>query len=92
MTNYILSYDLNGSVPTHRQMDERIRSTCFQYGRILETVWYIRSAWTLEQMYQHINAILSPNDRVAIVEAEDMCFRNLLVSVASLQGAWSQAA
>ena len=89
MTNYILSYDLNGSVPTHRQMDEHIHSACFQYGRILETVWYIRSDWTLEQLYRHINAILSPNDRVAIVEAKDMWFRNLLVSIESLQGAWS---
>jgi hypothetical protein len=92
MYKYILSYDLNGRVPTHAQIDEQIRSIATEYARILETVWYIRTNLTLEQVYANANAILSANDRLIVVDARRAIYRNLLVDTASLQRSWAKAA
>ncbi|MGE0665753.1 MAG: hypothetical protein AB7O49_04255 [Sphingomonadales bacterium] len=89
MANYVVSYDLNGKNPTHAEMDAHIKRAGWAYGRILETVWYIGTTATTKQVYEHINAILSTNDRVIVVKATDAWFRNLLVSDDSLQKAWT---
>lgn len=90
--NYILSYDLNGRTPTHAQMDAHIRAFAAEYGRILETVWYIRSSATLEQVYEYMNRLLSLNDRIIVIEARNAWVRNLLIQIPSLQEAWAKAA
>lgn len=92
MSNYILSYDLNGSTPTHAQMDKHIHAYATEYGRILETVWYIRTPAALKDVYEYMNSILSKNDRIVVIEAKDMYMRNLLISVDSIQKAWPKAA
>lgn len=90
--NYIVSYDLNGSVPTHAQVDKHIADFAVQYGRILETVWYVRSEASLKALYEHVNSILSENDRVIVIEARNAWVRNLLIQHESMQQAWALAA
>lgn len=90
--NYIISYDLNGPVPTHAQMDKHIGDLATEYGRILETVWYIRSSLPMSQLAERINAKLSLNDRLMVVEAKDAWVRNLLVPTPNLRQAWAKAA
>ena len=90
MANYIVSYDLNGSTPTHKQMDDHLAKLGVSRGRILETVWYVAYAGTTTQLYDHVNSILSSNDRLIVVRATDAVFRNLSISDQSLLDAWKQ--
>lgn len=89
MANYIVSYDLNGSTPTHAEMDKHIaQKTGWARGRVLETVWYIGTSDTRGVVYDHFNAKLSANDRLLVVTASEASWRNLLVSNDSLKSSW----
>lgn len=89
MPNYIVSYDLNGSTPSHAQMDNHIRqNTNWLFGRVLETVWYIRTEQSADEVYDHFDAILSNNDRLLVVEGTQAVFRNLLIRSDALKQAW----
>ena len=93
MSNYVITYDLNGSTPTHAQMDAHIRNSgAEKTGRILETVWYIKTPSSMQAVYKYVNRILSTNDRVIVVEASDMMMRNLLVQHSAIQNVWAEAA
>lgn len=80
MSNYFLTYDLNGSTPTHATMDKHIKAFSPQAARVLETVWYISSSKTRIDLYNHVNSILSSNDRVLVIEASAAYYRNLLTT------------
>lgn len=88
MANYFVSYDLNGPTPSHPTMDKHMEGAGWARGRVLETVWYVGTTASLKSVFDHVNSILSANDRLIVVQAEDAHFRNLLVSNASLQKAW----
>lgn len=88
MANYIVSYDLNGAVPTHAQMDAHVKTSGWANGRILETVWYIGTSASQRQVYDHFNSILSANDRLIVVTAANATWRNLLINDKSLLDAW----
>ena len=92
MANYIVSYDLNGNTPTHAQMDKHMESAGWARGRILETVWYVGSTMNREAVFNHINSILSTDDRLIVVEAREATFRNLLVTDKSFQDEWAKNA
>lgn len=89
MANYIVSYDLNGSRPTHPEMDKHMETAGWARGRILETVWYVGTDQALNDVYEHVDAILSANDQLIVVLAEGAEFRNLLISNESLLEAWT---
>ena len=90
MANYIVSYDLNGSTPTHKQMDAHVaKKAGWTRGRVLETVWYIGTRDSQSDVYSHFNAILSSNDRLLVVTATSASWRNLLIDTSSLQKAWT---
>lgn len=89
MANYIVSYDLNGNRPTHAQMDKHMESAGWARGRILETVWYVGTPSSRKAVYDHINSILSTNDRIIVVDAGQATFRNLLLNDQSLVDAWA---
>lgn len=91
MPHYIISYDLNGPVPTHAQMDKALNSLSVEYGRVLETVWYVHSSQTIEQVAAQVNALLSKNDQFLVVEISKMQWRNLKVSDAALKAALATA-
>jgi hypothetical protein len=88
MSNYIVSYELNGSTPTHKQMDQHMADAGWTRARILETVWYVGTPQTRREVYDHVNAILSKNDQIIVISASAATFRNLLVDDDSLQAAW----
>lgn len=88
MANYIVSYDLNGPNPTHAAMDKHMETAGWTRGRILETVWYVGTPHTLEQVFNHVKEILSANDQIIVVEAKEAMFRNLKISDNSLVSEW----
>ena len=92
MANYIVSYDLNGSVPSHQTMDEHMKKAGWTRGRILETVWYVGTAQTEAQVFAHVNTILSNNDQLIVISAKSATFRNLLIEDESLKAAWASNA
>jgi len=89
-TNFFASYDLNRPNPTHKEMDDHLKRLGSCVHRVLETVWYIRSNRTREQLYEYMNSILSDNDRVLVIEAKDCIWRNLLVSDKTVLDCWSR--
>lgn len=88
MANFILSYDLNGPTPSHKQMDDHLAKIGAARGRILETVWYVGSSLTLTQLLDHVRLILSENDLLFLVEGKEATWTKLLVSDQSLRDAW----
>lgn len=89
MKNFIVSYDLNGHTPTHAQMDKHIKAGCYQYGRILETVWFIQYKGTAEDLFNYLWRIMSPNDRLMVVEGKQAVFANLLIKDNAVVTAWN---
>lgn len=88
MANYIFSYDLNGTHPTHAEMDKHIKESGWATGRILETVWYVGANETSATVTEYLTSILSDNDRYIVVTASSMEFDKLLVTEDSLLKAW----
>lgn len=88
MPNYFVSYDLNGQTPTHTQMDAHLKKIGECVHRILETVWYINSSSTEEEIFKYANSILSANDGLVVVTASGCRWRDLLVSDQALQACW----
>lgn len=89
MANYFVSYDLNGLTPTHAQMDAHLKSLGPCVHRVLETVWYVKYAGTMDQLYNYTNSILSNNDRVLIIHANNATMRNLLTDSESINSCWA---
>lgn len=89
MANYIVSYDLNGSTPTHHQMDQHLEKAGYTRGRILETVWYVKTTEDLATLFRYVNQILSVNDRLIVVHALNAHLRNLLVENNALIKEWN---
>lgn len=90
MANYLVTYDLNGSVPSHKQVDEALRKLGAARGRILETVWYVGYRGPMQSLYNAVNSLLSANDQLIIVECKEAHFRNLLISDRWLLDAWER--
>lgn len=88
-TNYFVSYDLNGKTPTHAEMDEHLKKLGKCVHRVLETVWYVRTAKSKSDLYAYVNDFVSSNDRVLIIVASDCTWRNLLVPDKALQECWN---
>jgi hypothetical protein len=89
MANYIVSYDLNGPHPSHKQMDEHLGKLGVARGRILETVWYIGYQGSKKQLLDHIKTILGKEDLLIVVEASSATWTKLLVDDKSLVTAWA---
>ena len=89
MANHILSYDLNGARPSHKEVDDLLAGLGATRGRVLETVWYVGYEGSAVQLYDAVNPLLSENDRLIVVEAQSAAWRNLLIRDDSLQQAWT---
>ena len=89
MANYIVSYDLNGPHPSHKQMDDHLEKLGVARARILESVWYIGYSGTKKQLLDHIKSILGKEDLLIVVEANSATWTKLLVNDRSLIEAWS---
>lgn len=89
MANYILSYDLNGSQPSHEQMDEHLQKLGASVGRILETVWYVGYSGSLADLRDYAKHILSTNDLLFVADCNEATWTKLLVETESLKSAWA---
>lgn len=92
MANCIVSYDLNGSTPTHAQVDQLLERLATKRGRVLETVWWMNYPGTAKQLYNQVNAILRAEDRLLVCECNSAAWRNLLVNSEELESSWIEAA
>lgn len=92
MPHFLISYDLNGPLPTHKQVDEHLSKVSVQQGRVLETVWYARCGGTAAQLRDYLDRILTKNDQVIVVEISIAAWRNLLVTDEAMSAALLQPA
>ena len=87
MPHFLVSYDLNGSQPTHSQVDDHLSRLSGQRGRVLETVWYVQTTGTPAGLRDYMDRLLTHNDQVVVVEIVDAAWRNLLVGDNALKNA-----
>jgi hypothetical protein len=88
MANFVLTYDLNGSVPSHSWVDTVLQRIGATRARILETVWYVGWPGGPDDLFNAVNSMLSLDDRLIVVEANEAVFRNLLVDDQGISAAW----
>lgn len=88
MANFILSYDLNGPRPSHKEMDDHLQKIGAARGRILETVWYVAYAGDLNSLRDHVKSILGKEDLLLVVEGKEATWTKLLVDTESLKSTW----
>lgn len=92
MANFIISYDLNGLNPSHKEMDELIERLVANRGRVLETVWWVDYSGTAAALRDRLKTILGSEDSLLVIEAKSAAWSNLLVNNTSLIQAWKGAA
>lgn len=92
MANFIISYDLNGSRPSHKEVDDLLRQIGDARGRVLETVWWVDYQGSVGSLYDLVAAIFRPEDRLMVCECVEAAWHNLLVTDESLLKAWKDAA
>ena len=73
-------------------MDEHIRKIAAQYGRVLETVWYVSYPGDSVQLRDQMKSILGTEDLLLVIEAKDAAWTKLLIDSNALINAWKQAA
>lgn len=91
MPHFLISYDLNGPNPTHATVDRALKQISSRYGRILETVWYVQYAGSIDRLSENVNRLLSSNDRLMVAKVADVKWRNLLVGDAELRKSLASA-
>lgn len=92
MANFIVSYDLNGPRPSHKEVDDLLARAGVARGRVLETVWWVDYQGTAGSLYDLVAAIFHREDRLMVCECVAAAWDNLLVTDESLKKAWSNAA
>jgi hypothetical protein len=91
MANFIITYDLNGPNPSHKEMDQFLEKLAANRGRVLETVWWVDYAGTAAQLRDRVKTILGDEDLLLVIEAKSAAWTSLLVTGSSLKEAWKQA-
>lgn len=92
MANFIVTYDLNGPNPSHKQMDQHLEKLGGSRGRVLETVWWIDYAGTAAALRDHVKTILGTEDLLLVIEAKSAAWTSILLDGNSLVEAWKRAA
>ncbi len=92
MANFVVTYDLNGPRPSHKEMDDHISKIVANRGRVLETVWWVDFAGTAAQLRDRLRTILGPEDLLLVIEGRSAAWTKLLVNSDALKQAWEKAA
>jgi len=92
MANFFVTYDLNGSRPSHREMDDHLHKVTAYRARVLETVWWVDYHGTAGELRNQVQTILGREDLLLVIEAKDAAWTNLLVDNNGLIKAWRNAA
>jgi hypothetical protein len=92
MANFIVSYDLNGPIPSHKQMDDHLAKLTARRGRVLETVWWVEYSGTAAQLRDQAKTILGHEDLLLVIEGKSAAWTKLLVNDSALKTAWEKVA
>ena len=92
MANFIITYDLNGPRPSHKEMDDFLSKLVANRGRVLETVWWVDYPGTAVQLRDRVKTILGKEDLLLVIEAKSAAWTSLLVDGATLKTAWEKVA
>lgn len=92
MANFIITYDLNGPLPSHKEMDEFLSRLTVNRGRVLETVWWVDYVGTAAALRDRVKTILGNEDLLLVIEANSAAWTRLLVDNDKLIEAWNRAA
>ena len=92
MANMMVTYDLNGPNPSHKQMDDLIPKLAVTYARVLETVWWLDYPGTAAALRDRLKTILGSEDLLLVVECKSAAWTHLLVDDQSFKDAFSKAA
>ncbi|WP_288942467.1 hypothetical protein [uncultured Roseovarius sp.] len=92
MANFIVTYDLNGPNPSHKQMDEAVSRVAAKYGRVLETVWWLDYSGTSVGLRDHLQSILGAEDLLLVIECKSAAWTKLLVDSQTFKDAFNKAA
>ena len=92
MSNFIVTYDLNGPRPSHKEMDDHMEQLAPIRGRVLETVWWVKYPGTAAQLRDRVKTILGNEDLLLVIEAKSAAWTNILVNGTALNEAWVKAA
>ncbi|PUB14171.1 hypothetical protein [Yoonia sediminilitoris] len=87
MASFLISYDLNGPNPSHKQMDDLIPKIAATYGRVLETVWWVEYSGTAMQLRDRLRTTLRKEDSLMVCECKVAAWHNLLINDAALKKA-----
>lgn len=92
MANYIITYDLNGPLPTHQQMDDFLSKLVPKRGRLLETVWWVDYQGSVLDLRNQVKTILGREDLLLVIEARSAAWTKLLVGDDAFTAAFNAAA
>lgn len=92
MANFIVTYDLNGPHPSHKQMDDHLACVGANRARVLETVWWVDYSGTAAQLRDHLQTILRREDGLLVCAVSSAAWQSLLVSDAPFKAAFERAA
>lgn len=92
MANFIITYDLNGPRPSHKEMDDHLRKLTANRGRVLETVWWVDYPGTAAELRDRVKTILGREDLLLVIEAKSAAWTSILLDGQSLATAWNNAA
>ena len=87
MSSFLISYDLNGPTPSHKEMDDLIPKVAVRFGRVLETVWWVDFEGTTVQLRDRLLPTLHSEDRLFVCACPNAAWFNLLVSDVALKQA-----
>ncbi|WP_339831191.1 hypothetical protein [uncultured Parvibaculum sp.] len=92
MANFIVTYDLNGPHPSHKEMDDHLQRLTARRGRVLESVWWVSYPGTAAALRDQLKTILGAEDLLLVIEAKSAAWTKLLVKNDSFIEAWNKAA
>ena len=92
MANFIVTYDLNGHRPSHKEMDDHLSRLAANRGRVLETVWWVDYAGTVVQLRDRLKTILGTEDLLLVIECKSAAWTGLLVDQTVFKAAFEKVA
>ena len=92
MANYVITYDLNGPNPSHKQMDDHLARVGANRARVLETVWWVNYNGSAVQLRNHLQTILRKEDGLLVLAVSSAAWQSLLVADEAFKSAFERAA
>lgn len=76
MTAFVVAFDTKAHTASIEKRLQALEPG--QSWKLLDTVWFLRSQKSGEQIYEHLNAALGAGDRLIVVKSSGATFRDLL--------------